>query len=108
MAYLNLSRLFVTRPELEFNHGYCDFFLVADTKKFPVLKHSYVIELKYLKAEATETEARAQWKEAETQVEKYMADESLVRLTQGTEVHGLILQFQNGKLLNMGEVKKES
>lgn len=105
MAYLNLSRLFVTRPELELNHGYCDFFLVADTKKFPVLKHSYVIELKYLKAEATEAEAQAQWKEAEAQVKKYMAADSLRRLTQDTEIHGLILQFQNGKLLHMDEVK---
>ena len=107
MAYLNLSRLFVTRPELEFNHGYCDFFLVADTKKFPVLKHSYVIELKYLKADAKEAEAKAQWKEAETQVKKYMADDSLKRLTQGTEVHGLILQFQNGKILHLDEVTKD-
>lgn len=105
MAYLNLSRLFVTRPKLELNHGYCDFFLVADTKKFPVLKHSYVIELKYLKAEATEAEAQAQWKEAEAQVKKYMAADSLRRLTQDTEIHGLILQFQNGKLLHMDEVK---
>lgn len=106
MAYLNLSRLFITRPELEFNHGYCDFFLVADTKKYPVLKHSYVIELKYLKADAKEAEAHAQWKEAEAQVKKYMTADSLMRLTQGTETHGLILQFQNGKLLYMDEIAK--
>ena len=104
MAYLNLSRLFVIRPELEFKHGYCDFFLLADTKKFPVLQHSYVVELKYLKADAAENEAKAQWHEAEEQVRKYMSDESLKRMTAGTQLHGIILQFQNGKLIDMGEV----
>lgn len=104
MAYLNLSRLFVIRPELEFKHGDCDFFLLADTKKFPVLQHSYVVELKYLKADAAENEAKTQWHEAEEQVRKYMSDESLKRMTAGTQMHGIILQFQNGKLFNMGEV----
>lgn len=104
MAYLNLSRLFVIRPELEFNHGYCDFFLLSDTKKFPVLKHSYVVELKYLKADAAENEAKAQWHEAEEQVKKYLSDESLKRMTAGTQMHGIILQFQGGKLIDMGEV----
>ena len=104
MAYLNLSRLFVIRPELEFKHGYCDFFLLADTKKFPVLQHSYVVELKYLKADAAENEAKTQWHEAEEQVRKYMSDESLKRMTAGTQLHGIILQFQGGKLFNMGEV----
>ena len=104
MAYLNLSRLFVIRPELEFKHGYCDFFLLADTKKFPILQHSYVVELKYLKADAAENEAKTQWHEAEEQVRKYMSDESLKRMTAGTQMHGIILQFQNGKLFNMGEV----
>lgn len=104
MAYLNLSRLFVIRPELEFKHGYCDFFLLADTKKFPVLQHSYVVELKYLKADAAENEAKTQWHEAEEQVRKYMSDESLKRMTAGTQMHGIILQFQGGKLINMGDV----
>lgn len=74
MAYLNLLRLFVTRPELEFSHGYCDFFLLSDTKKFPVLQHSYVVELKYLKADASEADTKSQWQDAEAQVRKYMAD----------------------------------
>ena len=44
------------------------------------------------------------WHEAEEQVRKYMSDESLKRMTAGTQLHGIILQFQNGKLFNMGEV----
>ena len=69
-----------------------------------MLNHSYVVELKYLKADATENEAKAQWHEAEEQVRKYMSDESLKRMTAGTQLHGIILQFQGGKLFNMGEV----
>ena len=30
MAYLNLNGAFITAPELELNHGCCDFFLLPD------------------------------------------------------------------------------
>ena len=30
MAYLNLNDYYITAPELELNHGYCDFFLLPD------------------------------------------------------------------------------
>lgn len=30
MAYLNLNDYYITAPELELSHGYCDFFLLPD------------------------------------------------------------------------------
>ena len=96
-AYLHLSKLFITHPEVEASHGYCDFFLLADTKKFPTLRHSYMVELKYLKADATPAEAVKAKEQAKIQLKKYITDDSILRLACGTQLHGIILIFQNGK-----------
>ena len=45
MAYLNLNAYYYTAPELELNHGYCDFFLLPDLTHYDT-KHSYILELK--------------------------------------------------------------
>jgi len=50
---------YLVAPELELNHGYCDFFLLPDLGRYPMVAHSYIVELKYLKQDATETEAEA-------------------------------------------------
>lgn len=105
-AYLHLSKLFITHPEVEASHGYCDFFLLADTKKFPTLRHSYMIELKYLKSDATPAEVKKAKEQAETQLKKYMTDDSIIRLAADTLLHGIDLIFQNGKEPVIDEAKK--
>lgn len=45
MAYFSLNDYYYTAPELELNHGYCDFFLLPDLTHYPT-QHSYIIELK--------------------------------------------------------------
>lgn len=57
MAYLYLSSYYITAPELELNHGYCDFFLLPDLTHYPT-KHSYIIELKMLPAKDFEAKPR--------------------------------------------------
>ncbi len=103
-AYLNLSGLFIAHPEVEMNHGYCDFFLLSNTKKYPPLKHSFIIEVKYLKADATEAEAQAQWDAAQKQVKSYADDKTVKALTTEAQLHCIVLQFRGGKLLKKGEV----
>ncbi len=102
-AYLNLSGLFIAHPEVEMNHGYCDFFLLADTKKYPSLKHSFIIEVKYLRAEATDGEAQAQWEAAQRQVKSYADDKTVKALTADSHLHCIVIQFRGGKLLRMEE-----
>ena len=103
-AYLNLSRLFVAHPEVEMNHGYCDFFLLSNTKKYQPLKHSFIIEVKYLKADASDGEAEQQWEAAKKQVKSYADDKTVKALTTDVQLHCIVLQFKGGKLLKMGEV----
>ena len=39
MAYLNLNNYYYTAPELELNHGYCDFFLLPNLTHYAT-KHN--------------------------------------------------------------------
>jgi hypothetical protein len=68
MAYLSLNGYYYTAPELELNHGYCDFFLLPDLTHYPT-KHCYIIELKVLpksefnamSKDGKHTKAELQW-----------------------------------------------
>ena len=111
MAYLNLNAYYYTAPELELNHGYCDFFLLPDLTHYET-KHSYILELKLVpkreKGEPKEKyEARIleQWHQAEIQINGYAKAPRVEALRQGTQLHKIIMQFDGYKLLKMDEVE---
>ncbi len=111
MAYLNMSNYYYTAPELELNHGYCDFFLLPDLTHYAT-KHSYILELKVLSKKDYEakpdkdelSKAEKQWKEAEDQIRRYAEAPKVEALRQGTTLHKIIMQFVAGKLVRMDEV----
>ena len=88
---------------MELNHGYCDFFLMPDFLRYPMVRHSYIIELKYLKTDATKAEAERQWQEAEEQIRRYAEGPRVRQLIGDTPLHLLILQFRGYDLERMGE-----
>ena len=104
-AYLTLTSYYLVAPEMEFSHGYCDFFLLPNYKVYPTVAHSYILELKYLKADATEAEAERQWAEAVEQVKSYAADRKLQSMLHGTRLHPIVVQIKGYDLLRMEEVK---
>lgn len=117
MAYLNLNDYYITAPELELNHGYCDFFLLPDLTHY-ASQHSYIQELKVLskkdfsaivEGEFTEdgkpmTKAEKQWREALDQIHRYAEAPRVEALRQGTKLHLIIMQFEGWKLKRMEEV----
>lgn len=103
-AYLTLSTYYLTAPELELSHGYCDFFLLPDLRRYPMVAHAFIIELKYLKAEATAEEAEAQWAEAKEQVRRYAGDEKVHLLCGPTQLHLIIAQFRSHQLERSEEI----
>ena len=103
MAYLNLNDYYITAPELELNHGYCDFFLLPDLTHYPT-KHSYIIELKMLSAKDFATKAESQWQEAVEQINRYATAPRVEVLRQGTQLHKIIMQFEGWELRRMEEV----
>lgn len=103
MAYFNLQSYYITAPELELNHGYCDFFLLPDLTHY-ASKHSYIIELKVLPKKDWAAKAENQWQQAVEQINKYAAAPRVEALRQGTILHKIIMQFEGGKLKRMEEV----
>lgn len=103
-AYLHISKLFIVHPEVEVFHGYCDFFLLADTKKYPTLQHSYILELKYLKKGATDAEVTKVIEQAQQQLLHYTSDETVIRQASGTQLHGIYMVFVGGKIKDMGQL----
>lgn len=117
MAYLNLNDYYITAPELELNHGYCDFFLLPDLTHY-ASQHSYILELKVLskkdfsaivEGEVTEdgkpmTKAEKQWREAVEQIHRYAEAPRVEALRQGTKLHLIIMQFEGWELKRMEEV----
>ena len=103
-AYLTLNPYYLTAPEMELNHGYCDFFLMPDLKRYPMIAHSYILELKYLKQEDTETMAERQWQEATDQIREYAQAPIVQKMTEGTRLHLLILQIRGCEMVRVEEV----
>lgn len=117
MAYLNLNDYYITAPELELNHGYCNFFLLPDLTHY-ASQHSYILELKVLskkdfsaivEGEFTEdgkpmTKAEKQWREAVEQILRYAEAPRVEALRQGTKLHLIIMQFEGWELKRMEEV----
>jgi hypothetical protein len=103
-AYLTLTNYYLVAPEMEFNHGYCDFFLLPNYTVYPIVKHSYILELKYLKADASEAEADKQWSEALEQIKTYAADRKLQSMLHGTQLHSIVVQIKGYDLMRMEEV----
>ena len=123
MAYLNLCNYYITAPELELNHGYCDFFLLPDHTHYDS-QHSYILELKVLSKKDFDevaktadgkprlnadgkplTKAEAQWEEATEQIRRYAEAPRVEALRQGTTLHKIIIQFKGWELARIEEVK---
>ena len=103
-AYLTLTPYYLTAPELELSHGYCDFFLLPDLMRYPMIRHSYIIELKYLAADDSEEKAERQWQEAVGQIQQYAQDEKVRLMCHDTTLHRIVAQTRGYKMLRIEEV----
>lgn len=105
-AYLSINAYYLTAPEMELNHGFCDLFLMPDLQHYES-SHSYIIELKYLSTKESEAKAEAQWQEAVEQIRGYAEAPRVRQLIQGTKLHLIIMQFRGHELARMEEVYLE-
>ena len=102
-AYLSTNAYYLTAPEVELNHGYCDMFLMPDLLRYDV-KHSYILELKYLPSKDFEAKAEAQWQEAVEQIHRYAEGPRVRQLIKDTQLHCIVMQFRGWELAHMEEV----
>ena len=71
LALTSLCCYYRPISELDNQNGYADVFLRPRCEIFKDMEHSYIIELKYLKSNASETEVKAAVKQAEAQLCRY-------------------------------------
>ena len=103
LAYLSLNSYYLTAPEVELNHGFCDFFLLPDLTHYQA-EHSYILELKYLPKKDFAEKSEAQWQDAVAQINRYAVAPRVEALRQGTRLYKIILQFCGWELTRMEEV----
>ena len=103
LAYLNLNDYYLTAPEVELQHGYCDFFLLPDLTHYQS-SHSYILEIKYLPKKDFSEKSEAQWQEAVSQIQGYARAPKVETLRQDTQLHLIVMQFCGWELARMEEV----
>ena len=103
LAYFSLNDYYYTAPELELQHGYCDFFLLPNLTHYKT-NHSYIIEMKYLPKKDYAEKSEAQWQEAVEQINGYAAAPRVEALRQGTTLHKIVMQFAGWEMIRMEEV----
>ena len=103
-ALLTLNPYYLAAPEMEMSHGYCDFFLMPDIDRYPMVRHSYILELKYLKVNATEAEAARQWEQAVEQIHGYAQRERVRKLIRDTWLHLIVVQVKGSETIRVEEM----
>ena len=69
-----------------------------------MVKHSFILELKYLKTDASEADAERQWAEAVEQIKGYAADRTLQAMLHNTTLHPVIIQIRGYDLVRYEEI----
>jgi hypothetical protein len=94
-------------PEMELSRGFCDFCLFPERHKYADVPHSYLVELKYSKADATDADLAAKYQEGLDQLAKYRADRFVPTLARGTTLHQIVFQFKGSELVRIEQVAEE-
>lgn len=103
-AFFSLNPYYLIAPEVELNHGYCDFFMLPDHSRYADVAHSYILKLKYLNSDASEAEAEKQWQESVTQIHSYAQGKVVRQLLDGTKLHLVIVQIKGYEKVRAEEV----
>ena len=103
MAYLSLCPYFLMCPEIEMNHGYCDIFLMPD-KRFKDVQHSFIVEFKYVTTNSSEKDIADKFDEAAAQLNIYAEDKKVQNLTEGTQLHKVVMVFKGAEMVKCEEI----
>ena len=98
---------YLMAPEMELSRGFCDFCLFPERYRSADVPHSYLVELKFSKADASESDLAAKYQEALDQLAKYRADKSVPTLARGTTLHQIVFQFKGSELVRLEQIAEE-
>jgi len=104
LAYLGMYRYYQLYPEYELNKGFADFFF-KPSPSVPVLPpFTYLLEVKYAKAGASEKEIRALADEAREQLLRYSEDELVAEARAKGELKLITIVWRSWELALLEEV----
>ncbi len=90
--------------ELDNQNGYADIFLRPLVENYPDMVHSFIVELKYCKADTTDSQVEKLKADATAQVNRY-ADSEVVRTeAKNTRLHRLIVIFRGVDMVVCKEI----
>ena len=104
LALTSLCCYYRPISELDNQNGYADVFLCPRCEIYKDMEHSYIIELKYLKSQATEGEVKAAVKQAEAQVCRYAETVNVNDNIGHTTLHKVYVVYRGVEMMACDEV----
>ena len=115
LVYLNLLNYFVVHSEAEMGKGFVDLWLQPNFIVRPNMKHSYLVELKYVpraqEAEAKNPQSALVQKinaEAEAQLQRYATDSRILASLGTAKLHLLRVIYCGWEMVSCEEVECEN
>ena len=99
LAYLGLTQGYVILPEHESSKGYADFYMMPDLLHQPDIAYSYIVEVKYARRNASDTDIALLKRDAAEQLRRYAADEKVLRTKGNTQLGLITLVFKGWELV---------
>ena len=104
LALTSQCRFYRPISELDNQNGYADVFLRPRCEVFTDMQHSYIIELKYLKSQATEAEVNAAIEQAKAQVCRYAETMNVNDNIGHTTLHKVYVVYKGVEMVACDEV----
>ena len=104
LALTSQCRFYRPISELDNQNGYADVFLCPRYEIFTDMEHSYIIELKYLKSQATEAEVKAAIQQAQAQVYRYAETMNANEHIGHTTLHKVYVVYKGVEMLACDEI----
>ena len=104
LALTSQCRFYRPISELDNQGGYADIFLRPLHEIFSDMEHSYIIELKYLKSQASEAEVRVAVEQAKVQVCRYADSVNVNEHIATTKLHKVYVVYRGVEMVACDEV----
>lgn len=104
LALASLCCYYRPISELDNQNGYADVFLRPHCEIYKDMEHSYIIELKYLKSNATEAEVKTAVKQAQAQVCRYAETVNVNDNIGHTILHKVYVVYKGVEMVACDEV----
>ena len=106
LALTSQCRFYRPISELDNQGGYADIFLSPRYEIFKDMEHSYIIELKYLRSQATDAEVAAAVRQAQAQVCRYAGTVNVNAHVGHTTLHKVYVVYRGVVMVVCEEIAK--